>query len=393
MDDPLIIRNHLPLDTHITLDNEWLDLLNSPSARKSPMVNPQHKYQTPVKLKKYDMITPMSDKEETVSIDEKTPLSPPKVVISDWDIFWKIINTIVGKDKLAKVSQYSLRLIIYHAKTLKTSLLAEKIDLNSLPATHSELFQYFLSEPQLFIKSVLLFLCNLVGTNLTGLTNGLGLYRQFLRFGKSPFKIRLLGLKLHKLINLSKMSVDPSLFTKKTIGDFTGLYYCIHDEMGLLYKLKFYNNKAVQQYCSKHEAIGWYSETILALYNTWDSLSSLSQQEIDMKIQIQVKQKAKLLSKQILSNNNISLNFPQDRVSTTDLKTLSDLQFKKNNAWLDVYKNLSDLCFNTYTVFNIPLSFPTIQIWMGISASTLSIVKIYRETKKSMIEQELAKLR
>ena len=42
-------------------------------------------------------------------------------------------------------------------------------------------------------------------------------------------------------------------------------------------------------------------------------------------------------------------------MNSEDAKNLTQIQFKKNNAWIDIYKNLSDLAFNTYTVFNIAL--------------------------------------
>ena len=74
--------------------------------------------------------------------------------------------------------------------------------------------------------------------------------------------------------------------------------------------------------------------------------------------------------------------------NTEDAKLLDEIQFKKNNAWIDIYKNLSDLAFNTYTVFQIKLPFDTWQIWMGISASVLSTIKLYRETKRTMIEKK-----
>lgn len=396
--DDLSIHRFQDLDPN----NEWLDLLNSPTTRKSPMVQ---KYQTPKskdghikdiykdgQLSQFQY-TPVSELDH----DIKEKLRPPLISISNWDIFWKIINTILGKDKLAKVSQYSLKLLIYHAQKIKTNLLNKKFDYDILTKSNQQIFQFLITDPTNFFQTILLLLSTLILSNLSGLANGLGIYRQFLRFGKSPFKIRDLARKFDKLINFKTMTIDPSFFTRKTIGDFTSLYYCIHDEMGLLYKLKVYRNKSIQQYCSKHDAIGWYSETILALYNTWDTISSLSQQEMDLKIQIQVKKKAKLLSKQILSNSNFNFSnanpLINDRVSAEDLKILSDIKFKKNSAWLDVYKNLSDLIFNTYTVFNIALPFDTLQIWMGISASTLSTIKIYRETKRTMIEQELAKLK
>ena len=112
---------------------------------------------------------------------------------------------------------------------------------------------------------------------------------------------------------------------------------------------------------------------------------------MDLKIQIQVKNRAKALSKQLLIGESTILNTHVGGVSRDDKTLLNNIQFKKNNAYLDIYKNISDLVFNSYTVFRLTLPFDTLQIWMGISASVLSTVKLYRETKKQLIEKEMKK--
>lgn len=361
-------------DSH-TDNNEWVEMLNTPLKRSA-----KKNFQTPVKL-----------------LEVEPELKIKTVKISNWDIFWTILNTIIGKDKLAKVSQYSLRLLMYHAKSVESAMLLQEIDLSIINLPSKDILQSLFSQPMIFIKSLITLLCILVRTNVSGLVNGLGIYRQFLRFGKSPFKIRDLGKKIQNAFNFETFGLNKSIFSRSTLMDIATFWYALHDELGLLYKLKFYTNTKLVAYANKNDAIGWYSETILTLLDNWDTLSSLSQQEMDMKIQIQVTKKAKLLSKQILGNNSASSSAFNTsiikEISADDLKYLNDLQFKKNNAWLDVYKNLSDFVFNTYTVFDLVLPFDTIQIWMGISASTLSLLKIYRETKKNLIEQELSKRR
>jgi len=435
MDDPLINRHsysHFPHATNFhyshradnrdsqslytnipNLNNEWMDVVNnSPLSSKSPMSATQvisnTKFVTPKLKSKFHYITPLSDKQkydvviDTQQEDGESSVElekQPRVSVSDWDIFWKIINTVLGKDKLAKVSQYSLKLLIYHADVSQKYLSDDKLNITSIKTnyTTSDLLNNFIKFPRLFVRAIAILLCSLVGTNLSGMVSGLGMYRQFLRFGKSPFKLKTLVNKLRTNITYTDtLKFNKSLFTASSLSDFTSLYYCVNDELGLLYKLHFYSNKSVQQFAARHEALAWYYETLIALYTTWNSLSDLSQQEMDVKILIQVKNKARMLSKQLLGNTNISFNTSSsqsEKVSVDDLKNLKDLQFKKKNAWIDIYKNLSDLMFNTYTVFKLPLPFDTMQIWMGISASVLSTIKIYRETKKKMIEEELAKLK
>lgn len=328
---------------------------------------------------------------------------PPKTV-KTWDIFWAMLNDIVGKDKMAKIGQYTLRLLIYHAEKTETYLSNPSINIGIINARYNNkekqlnLISNFLKHPSDFIRIIVILVCSLFRERFAGMVSGLSMYRQFLRFGKTPFRIRGLANKLSSNITYKNNDVKinyPNIMNRKTLGEVFSLYYGINDESLLLYKLKFLSNESYHKFVLRHESFGWYSETWLALYNAYENLQNLTQQEMDVKILIQVKSKAKLLSKQLLGSgagagNSLQNKFDFSSVSSSsneDAKVLLDIQFKKNNAWLDIYKNISDLIFNTYTVFRLPLPFDTIQIWMGISASVLSTVKLYRETKKKMIEK------
>ncbi|CAX41203.1 peroxin, putative [Candida dubliniensis CD36] len=349
------------------------------------------------------------EKASTTSSSTTIATRLPKV--SNWDIFWSMLNDLVGKDKMAKVGQYTLRLLVYHAGKSQTYLSDNNINIKIINDRYNDitkklnLFKNFLNHPADFIKIIVILFLSIFKQKAAGMINGLSMYRQFLRFGKTPFRIRDLIVKFHNnvLSNSSneKVQINKSkIFDRKTLGQFLSLYYGINDESILLYKLNVLSNGDYKKFVIKHESIAWHCETWLALYNAYENLQNLLQQEMDLKIQIQVKNKAKQLSKQILLGGNGSNNLIGFNISTTtptlnneDAKNLSQIQFKKNNAWIDIYKNLSDLAFNTYTVFNIALPFDTWQIWMGISASVLSTIKLYRETKQKMIEKELGKLK
>ncbi|RCK57492.1 Peroxisomal membrane protein PEX25 [Candida viswanathii] len=335
------------------------------------------KYETPSKptnpAASFNYITPLSQLKFEVSVGEDAP-SLNSTIISNWTIFWSMLNDLVGKDKLAKVSQYTLRLLVYHATKSQTYLSDEHINIKLINDRYND---------------------NEKKEKAAGMINGLSMYRQFLRFGKTPFRLRDLIVKFKQNITFKNNNLEinrANLFNRTTLGQFFSLYYGINDESTLLYKLKVLTDPTYKTFATRHESYGWYCETWLALYNAYENLQNLIQQEMDLKIQIQVKNKAKQISKQLLGGANV-MNFSNSSNGSDDSKLLLDIQFKKNNAWIDIYKNLSDLAFNTYTVFQIKLPFDTWQIWMGISASTLSTIKLYRETKRSMIEKELAKLK
>ncbi|ABN65406.2 predicted protein, partial [Scheffersomyces stipitis CBS 6054] len=386
-------------------NSEWIDTPNNSPSIRNRYLNlemsstqvataDQAKFETPYKTRgAFAYISPVADKQGSNAMNLSTiePASqlPPKTV-KTWDIFWAMLNDIVGKDKMAKIGQYTLRLLIYHAEKTETYLSNPSINIGIINARYNNkekqlnLISNFLKHPSDFIRIIVILVCSLFRERFAGMVSGLSMYRQFLRFGKTPFRIRGLANKLSSNITYKNNDVKinyPNIMNRKTLGEVFSLYYGINDESLLLYKLKFLSNESYHKFVSRHESFGWYSETWLALYNAYENLQNLTQQEMDVKISIQVKSKAKLLSKQLLGSGAVSSS------SNEDAKVLSDIQFKKNNAWLDIYKNISDLIFNTYTVFRLPLPFDTIQIWMGISASVLSTVKLYRETKKKMIEK------
>lgn len=367
------------------------------------------KYETPLKSKNnYAYLPPHHedvhklDKAELLSQASSTASTiPPKPpVISNWKIFWSMLNDIVGKDKMAKVGQYTLRLLVFHATQAQDYLSDDKVNIAAIKLRYDdstkqlELIKNFIKHPSDFVRVIAIIVCSLFKTRFAGVINGLSMYRQFLRFGKTPFRIRDLIVKFktnisfkNKLLQINELE----LFTRSTLGQFFSLYYGINDESILLYKLKFLTSPTYKTFVTRHESYGWYCESWLALYNTYENLTSLTQQEMDLKIAIQVRNKAKILSKQLLGGADIlnltSSTYNSSSNSEDELK-LKDIMFKKTNCWIDIYKLLADLGFNTYTVFSIALPFQTWQIWMGIAASSLSTIKLYRETKDKMIKEQ-----
>ncbi|KAI5964441.1 PEX25 [Candida theae] len=368
------------------------------------------RYETPSKSKNdfaYNSIplhhddTQKIDKAESLSQASSTastiPPKPPK--ISNWKIFWAMLNNIVGKDKMAKVGQYTLRLLVFHATQAQDYLSDDKVNIATIKLRYDdstkqlELLKNFIKHPADFIKIIAIIVCSTFTTRFAGMINGLSMYRQFLRFGKTPFRIRDLLVKFKTNINFKNKMLqinERELFNRSTLSQIFSLYYGVNDESILLYKLKFLTSGTYKTFVTKHESYAWYCESWLALYNAYETLTNLTQQEMDLKIAIQVRNKAKILSKQLLGGADI-LNLTSSTYNSSsnseDESKLKDIMFKKTNCWIDIYKLLADLGFNTYSVFSIALPFQTWQIWMGIAASTLSTIKLYRETKDTMVKE------
>lgn len=306
------------------------------------------------------------------------------------DVFWAMVNDITGKDKLAKFGQYTLRLVLHHLKQAEKYLSDDKLNISLIGKTYHgspkilDLVVNFVRNPRAFARVLLILLCSTLTLRLSGLAPALGSYRQLLRFGKSPFRLVALLKKVSRHVYFNKPTgtwrIQNTFFSKATLSELISLYYSVNDELGLLFRLNFLRNKTWKGIAARHEAYAWYCDSWLALYNAWSDLQDLSRQEMDVEIQIRVKQKARALSKEILGGTSLHTSQLDDEAS--DQQTLKEIQFKKSNVTLDIYKTLSDIIFNSYTVFNIDLHFATAQIWMGISASFLSSVKLYRQKKK-----------
>lgn len=323
-----------------------------------------------------------------------TPV-PLRKEIQPMDVFWAMVNDITGKDKLAKFGQYSLRLLLYHAKKSQDYLSDDNVNIKSISRTYTSndkilnLLVNFIYEPRAFARIVGILMCSIFTSRCAAFVPALATFRQLLRFGKSPFRLRRMWLKLRENIFYSsktgRWTVGEGLLSKSTIGELISLYYSLNDEALLLFKLKFLLNGPLRTFAGHHEAYAWYCDSWFAMYNSINSLLKLSQQEMETRILIQVKKRSRILSKQILGSSSFhTTSHMNNDDDDKDAQALNDIKFKITNAKLDILKTASDIIFNSYTVFNAPLHFDTIQIWTGISASFLSSVKLYREKHQAL---------
>lgn len=368
-------------------------------------------------------------------VDQQTEEAEKQV--SSWDVWWSMILTVLGKDKMARMGQYLLRLIMYYANKTEGYLSDDMINLNLILARYNDrekqlnLFRNLIKHPQNFARIATILVCHLFQQRVKAVVPALSLFRQMLRTGKSPFRIRNLIVAVKRAISPDGTSVNwDKLLVKKNMSDLTGLYYNICDEYLLLYKLKLVHNRDLHALAGRHEMIAWFVETCDALNTTWKRLQELSDEEMDLKIQTQVKQRARVLSRLILgansiptaSNNNNNASNSNGNVGThadglvpgsgvnsmsssmmssylathdesrEELKQMKEIQFKKYSAYLDLYKLLSDFAFCFYLVFKVPLPFGSLQIILGVMASALSLHKIYRELRKKLVERKKTEL-
>lgn len=345
--------------------------------------------ETPPKRPRVQLVTP--SRASAAKADPAAPTPPPGAAhVRAMDVLWAMLNDVTGKDKMAKLGQYTLRLVLHHAQRLQAYLSDDTVNIRAISRTYAspqkvlELVVSFAQRPREFARVLGILVCLVMQLRLAALVPALGLYRQLLRFGKTPFRVRSLAATVRANMYIEPRSgawrVSERLWSGATLGEATALYYAVNDELLLLHKLGVLTNKRWHRIAVRHVDYAWYCELWLALYNTYAALRRLAQQEMDVRIQIQVKRRARTLLKQLLGASSLLALLDDD----ADAHALRDIRFSVTNAHLDVYKTLLDIVFNSYTVFRAPLHFDTVQIWMGISASLLSSIKLYREKRRAM---------
>lgn len=321
--------------------------------------------------------------EEVETPRQQTPKKPkPKPPIEPLppaDVLWAMLNDVVGKDKLAKFTQYTLRLLLHHLQQAQDYFRVG--DTSQFDGKFVDVLVNFIRNPRGFGRVLVYVICSAFSARFAPLVPALGTFRQILRFGKSPFRVRSLLNSIKANLKYDSKNrlwrVLPQLFSQLNLSNGVLLWYNVSDELTLLYKLGFLKHDKWQSWAARHEAYAWYCELWLALYTAYTSLSKLAQQEMDARILIQVKKRARALSRQLLGGQGFG---GEDELH--DVTILKEVQFQKANVVIDIYKTLLDIVFNTYTVFRLPLPFQTVQIWMGILASFLSIIKLFREKRR-----------
>lgn len=400
--------DHIPIyykqpNSPVHFPSEWtehssrLDIARSPFNNKMATVTQTALVEESPKRYGLNITSTTPIKPQPVAIPNKEklvstkPASPKLKNVKSMDVLWAMLNDVMGKDKMAKFGQYTLRLLLHYSARTRKYLSDDKVNIKVINETYQSrgklltLFGDFLRNPRAFARVLIILVCSVFTSRFSAMAPALGLYRQILRFGKTPFRINtLIGRLKQNLYHDSKTNswhIDPKLWTKANLSELIGLYYNFNDELMLLFKLNFLHNKTWRLFSSKHESYAWYCDSWLAMYNAYNNLQRLSQQEMDMKIQIQVRRRARNLSKQVLGGNSLLSSFSLED-DAADSQALKEIQFKITNVKLDIYKTLLDIIFNSYTVFGVALHFDTIQIWMGISASLLASIKLFREKRR-----------
>ncbi|KAH3678566.1 hypothetical protein WICMUC_001375 [Wickerhamomyces mucosus] len=271
--------------------------------------------------------------------------------IKQLDILKNLISQIGGKDKIAKLVQYTLNIIKFFLIRSKSSL----IDFNNFTKIN----------PLKFITSIIISNSIQLEKKISFITSQISSFRYALRFGTSPFKIisTVENLKFfyNNIYQFDK--IKSRFLTESFLTELIDVYYTIFDELELLFKLKILTNLKLSSIVSKNAAIGWYLDILLTLKQKFQQLKINQLKQQDLKISIQVRLKANELSRKFIhnnNNNNTNQRFRNELLKEFNLKSinsnnldiqLKDLKIEEYDLYLDIVKNSFDFICDSLDLF------------------------------------------
>lgn len=354
-------------------------------------------------------------KEENNYEGRRTAIEEPDVdiavmrskVIRRMDILKAVFDSMMGKDRIAKICKYVIDLLRIFVS--RSEYVRNLSGIN----THVELFSQrtvfdVVKDPRMFLQVFVGRVSKLFNEKGILVSNQLGFYRQIMRCGGTPFRLYNWYNKI--LRTLKDASSSPSLltkslvwmniwFTEQSLGEFIDLYYGVMDELMLLYKLKLWSNKSMHKWVGKHEALSWYYDILLGLKKNWVKLQVINQREFELKIQCQVRQRALELSAKLNSTvqrpqpesysdsikENLFECFKQDNIDLQNelIAKLKEFAYEKKIVKLDLSRLFFDFLADTTDVFSMKTP-PGTYGALSLCSGTLGFSKLWIQAKKDL---------
>lgn len=337
--------------------------------------------------------------EQTARPYSSTPpgLAPPTKVVRSIEILQYLTGSLAGKDKIAKIIKYVLdilRLLVTNSRLSITKwdpsvLVYYKKVLGTLSMS------MILKHPITITKVLLVAVFQNFESKTNFVSQQLSTYRYILRFGDTPFRIfKLLG-KIRKT-DLSAASIQESWCNESSLVDLIDFYYGICDEMVLLNKLKVWSNAKLYNWFSRHESISWQYSIVLGLKNNWMQLQTLQKRQMELEIQMQVRDRAMKFSSNLKGSSG--LTSPIRRQLLNDLNNgsgndleiaqkLHGLKHEKTVTYLDLTRLSFDLLANSTDVFRLKTPQGTYAV-LSLGSGITGFVKLWMNAKKELGKQE-----
>ena len=326
-----------------------------------------------------------------------------------------LINSLKGKDRIAKVLEYLLKLlrgyvvrsIVYIQGRNYLSLENDKLLKWRTVKTLIHLI------PRVYLK--LLGSPERIDKQLEYISSQLETYRYFLRSGNSPFLlyklIKRLGVTFKSLGKNRELGATTGMrkiwLTESSLTDVVGLYFSVFDGLLLFNRLKIWSDKRLCSVASRHRNLAWESRILFDIFHTWEQLNQLQGKETELRVQLLVRERAMRYYRASTFNSQRDAEMsPIRKQLLRDLRKgdgssregrnvetqLEEIRKLKIICRLDLLRLLLDLGANSKNVFDLNLSSGTYNLLL-VCSGVIELIKLWLNGKTlqtaPLEEQEL----
>ncbi|KAH3686806.1 hypothetical protein WICPIJ_002203 [Wickerhamomyces pijperi] len=326
---------------------------------------------------------PLSSSE--LSTDSNVHLIHKRVKLID--IILSMIKRVAGKDKIAKIIQYSLNIFKFfliksrgYMATTTTATAAAKTLLTNNPLRY---LTALIVQHSLLLESKISFVASQISS-----------FRYAMRFGTAPLLVYKFLCKLQNMLhphNKEALSIDK-FFNLQFLSEVNDVYYQIFDELELLFKLKIFTNPEISSFVSDQAAIGWMIDILLTFKNKLQALQENRYKQQDLSISIQVRTKASELSSKFLNNTNFRNEILKEFNAKNNNKLtqqLTELREEEVELYFDLLKNSCDFTCDFIDLFGsqirkvVNLS-PLVYLGSGWCAGFIGARKVWKACEKEL---------
>lgn len=248
--------------------------------------------------------------------------------VTVFQVLAKMVGELSGKNSIGKLLQYLFKFILQYSSDSQerfNRLMAKKANVSLdniyyLASTNPLLgFRYL---KYLFLKKHI--------DRFAGVADGLSLFRQSLRFGKTPF--RIVSLK-KQFFDILKLRNYQQLIKDNFVISFIDTSYGIVDEIGLLFKLKYFNAEKHPKFKSiigELDALIWFFDILYQLKTGYQEYNKVQQMLKQTKVE---------------DNDLDSLR--------KYLSEIEELEFRLKSTKLGLFKAVCDFGFDFIDLFHM----------------------------------------
>lgn len=290
---------------------------------------------------------------------------------SPFAVFNACVNDLTGKDKLAKVVQYGIRLLTDVYGVCREG------------------------RNQGRLVDVLGYLTK----RLALLLQGLNIYRHVLRAGTVPFRlwklVRHLKYSLRVLLDHSKefstaMKVEKVVqyWTRREMfSELINLWYALSDEMLLLFRFKLLSrekeggwkvSEKLFYWAEDHELYSWMALIINGLYNDWKKLAVLKEKETSIILNQRVR------ARTVKIVNGLHKGQFQLPVDVGDESCqLAEIRREMRTIYINAVRLSCDFLFDGKYIFRWDMYKP-LHTSLGLMSGILGVVNTWRNQREKL---------